>query len=98
MSARAEVRIYVTSWCPYCARAKQLLQSKGVSFTEIDVDGRQDLRGWLLSATGQRTVPQVFVNGQPLGGFSDIDALDEEGRLDLLLAEAPRPGAAALPG
>jgi glutaredoxin 3 len=97
MSARADVRIYLTSWCPFCVRAKQLLRDKGVSFSEVDVDGRQDLRRWLASATGQRTVPQVFVNGAPLGGFSDIDALDEEGKLDPLLAEAPRPGTAPLP-
>jgi glutaredoxin 3 len=98
MSAHADVRIYLTNWCPYCAAAKRLLTGKGVRFTEVDVEGRQDLRGWLASATGQRTVPQVFVNGQPLGGYSDIDALDQEGGLDPLLAQAPRPGAAPLPG
>jgi glutaredoxin 3 len=97
MSASADVRIYLTSWCPYCAAAKRLFKGKGVSFTEVDVEGRQDLRGWLASATGQRTVPQVFVNGQPLGGYDDVDALDQEGGLDPLLAEPPRPGAAALP-
>ena len=98
MPARAEVRIYVTSWCPYCIAAKRLLRQKDVAFTEVDVDGREDLRSWLVSASGQRTVPQVFVNGQPLGGFSDVEDLDQEGKLDKLLAEAPIAGLPALPG
>jgi glutaredoxin 3 len=97
MSARADVQIYLTSWCPYCAAAKRLLSRKSVPFTEIDVDDRQDLRGWLASTSGQRTVPQVFINGQPVGGFSDLEALDREGKLDPLLAEAPGAGAQALP-
>jgi len=97
MSARAEVLIYVTSWCPYCVAAKRLLRNKAVPFTEVDVDGRDDLRSWLLSTTGQRTVPQVFVNGQALGGFSDVDALDQEGGLDPLLAQTPAAGLPALP-
>jgi glutaredoxin 3 len=97
MSPRADVQIYITTWCPYCTAAKSLLGRKGAAFTEIDVEGRQDLRRWLVSATGQRTVPQVFVNGQPLGGFSDIEALDQEGELDALLAEAPAGESPALP-
>jgi glutaredoxin 3 len=97
MSARADVHIYLTSWCPYCAAAKKLLQQKKVELTEIDVDGRQDLRRWLVSASGQRTVPQVFINGQPAGGFSDLEALEEEGKLDRLLAESPDAGAPPLP-
>jgi glutaredoxin 3 len=98
MPAPADVRIYVTSWCPYCVAAKRLLKKKGAAFTEIDVDGRDDLRSWLVSASGQRTVPQIFVNGAPLGGFSDIAALDEEGKLDPLLAESPGAGTPALHG
>jgi glutaredoxin 3 len=97
MSARADVLIYVTSWCPYCVAAKQLLKQKKVSFTEVDVDGRQDLRRWLVSASGQQTVPQVFINGQPAGGFSDLEALELEGKLDALLSEGPDAGASPLP-
>jgi len=97
MSPRADVQVYVTSWCPYCVAAKRLLRSKGAAFTEIDVDGRQDLRGWLASTTGQRTVPQVFVNGKPLGGYSEVSALEEAGELDPLLAEPPPQEAPALP-
>jgi glutaredoxin 3 len=97
MPVSADVRIYVTGWCPYCVAAKRLLTKKGAAFTEIDVDGRDDLRSWLVSTSGQRTVPQIFVNGAPLGGFTDIAALDDEGKLDALLAAAPPAGAPALP-
>ncbi len=94
MTPRADVWIYLTSWCPYCSAAKQLLRRKNVSFTEVDVDGRDDLRGWLRSASGQRTVPQVFINGKSVGGFSELSALEKAGKLDGLLAEAPASGAA----
>lgn len=94
---RADVLIYLTSWCPYCHAAKELLGEKNARFAEVDVDGRQDLRAWLVKATGQRTVPQVFINGKPVGGFSDISALDRAGELDALLAEAPPEGMAVLP-
>jgi glutaredoxin 3 len=97
MNARADVRIYVTSTCPYCHAAKRLLDRKKVVFTEVNVDDRPELRSWLVSASGQRTVPQIFINGQSVGGFSDIDALDHEGGLDPLLAEALPAGASALP-
>src|SRR4051812_37161634 len=93
----AKVLIYTTGDCPYCHRAKQLLGEKKVSYTEVDVDERPDLRSWLASATGQRTVPQVFINGRSVGGFSDIDDLDQEGELDRLLAEAPAADSPALP-
>jgi glutaredoxin 3 len=92
----AEVVVYVTGWCPYCHAAKSLLGGKNVDFAEVDVDDRQDLRKWLVQATGQTTVPQVFVNGKSLGGYSDLAALDKAGKLDPLLAEAPR-AAAVLP-
>ena len=93
----AEVLIYVTGWCPYCVSAKQLLRRKKAAYTEIDVDDRADLREWLVTATGQRTVPQIFINGQSVGGFSDLSALDRAGKLDPLLAEPAGEAAAALP-
>jgi glutaredoxin 3 len=73
-------------------RAKELLKSKRVDFAEVDVGSRPDLRTWLVERSRQRTVPQVFVNGQPLGGYSDIAELDRAGRLDTLLARDPAPG------
>src|SRR5262249_44417720 len=89
----ADVVVYTTLTCPYCVAAKRLLGNKQVAFTEIDVAGRPDLRSWLVSASGQGTVPQVFINGRSLGGFTDIDALDRDGELDPLLGQAPEPGA-----
>jgi glutaredoxin 3 len=94
---RAAVLVYLTDWCPYCRMAKDLLRDKGVSFEEVDVDGRAELRRWLATSTGQRTVPQIFVNGRPLGGFSDISALDEDGKLDPLLQEPPADDLPTLP-
>ncbi|MSP23662.1 MAG: glutaredoxin 3 [Myxococcales bacterium] len=88
----AKVDIYTTSYCPYCTMAKRLLEKKGAHFEEVDVGDREDLRAWLAEVSGQRTVPQVFVNGSPLGGFSDIASLDNDGKLDALLAVAPAEG------
>ena len=89
--AAADVTIYVTSYCPYCIRAKALLTQKSVSFREVNVEDRPDLRTWLARKSGQRTVPQVFVNGKPVGGFTDIAALDQKGQLDPLLARPRGP-------
>jgi len=82
------IEIYTKHRCPYCVRAKALLQKKGLAYREIDVEGRDELRVWLAEASGQKTVPQIFVDGRPLGGFSDIDALDKQGKLDPILRGA----------
>ena len=79
------VTLYTKSSCPYCVRAKRLLDRKGVAYDEVSVEGRDDLRTWLAETTGQKTVPQVFVGDRPLGGFTDVDALDREGKLDAIL-------------
>ena len=81
----AQVKIYTKKNCPYCVRAKALLDRKGVRYEEIDAEGNDALRAWLVEATGQRTVPQIFAGERSLGGFSDVDALDRQGRLDALL-------------
>jgi glutaredoxin 3 len=81
----ATVKVYTKKVCPYCTRAKALLDRKGVPYQEIDAEGNDALRRWLVEATGQMTVPQIFVGDRPLGGFSDIDALDRQGKLDALL-------------
>jgi glutaredoxin 3 len=86
----ADVEVYVTGYCPYCVRAKGLLKRKGVPFTEIDVTDDSAKRAWLVEATGRRTVPQIFINGVPVGGSDDLHALDREGRLDALLAQPSR--------
>ncbi len=86
----AAVTIYVTPWCPYCVRAKGLLKRKGVAFTEVDVSDDPARRAWLVQATGQRTVPQIFINDRSVGGCDELHALDRAGTLDKLLA-APAP-------
>src|SRR5687768_13377160 len=97
MSVNASVTIYTTGYCGFCTRAKRLLDQKNVRYSEINVEDRPDIRSWLVGASGQRTVPQVFINGKSVGGFSDISALDAKGKLDELLREAPREGAESLP-
>ncbi len=82
----ANVKIYTTDWCGYCSAAISLLKSKGVKFEQIDVDGDAKMRRWLVEQTGRTTVPQVFIDGVPVGGFTDIRALDERGILDQMLA------------
>ncbi|XWJ71623.1 glutaredoxin 3 [Sorangium cellulosum] len=93
----AEVTIYVTEYCGYCTMAKRLLTQKQVRFTQINVEDRDDLRAWLVKASGQRTVPQIFINGNSVGGFSELSALEKQGALDARLAEAPRADAPAMP-
>jgi glutaredoxin 3 len=82
------VQIYTKRYCPYCVQAKALLDRKKVPYEEIDAEGKDELRTWLAEASGQKTVPQIFVDGRPLGGFTDIDALDREGKLDPILSGA----------
>lgn len=83
----ARVVMYTTQFCPFCVRAKALLKHKGVSFDEIDVSSDDALRERMVEmAGGRRTVPQVFINDQSIGGFEELRALDEHGELDRLLA------------
>ena len=85
----ASVAVYCTDYCPYCHMARRLLKSKQVDFTDISVEGRADLRDWLREVSRQHTVPQIFINGTPFGGYSDIADLDRQGKLDELLATPP---------
>ncbi len=80
-----KVTVYTKQSCPFCVRAKRLLEKKGVAYEEVSVEGRDDLRTWLVEKTGQMTVPQIFAGDRSLGGFSDLDALDREGKLDPIL-------------
>ena len=81
----AHVVIYTKDVCPYCDAAKALMRKKGVAYEEIDVTGDDAKRAWLVETTGQRTVPQIFIDGTPYGGFTDVAALDRAGKLDALL-------------
>ncbi len=84
-----DVTIYTTMICPYCYRAKQLLQKKGVDYTEIDVSMDAAKRAEMTEkAGGRRTVPQIFIGGSHVGGCDDLYALDQAGKLDTLLASA----------
>lgn len=80
----AEVIVYSTSRCPYCTRAKQLLERKKIPFVEIDVTDDVALRAQLEADTGRRTVPQIFINGKHVGGCDDLFELDKHGGLDTL--------------
>ncbi|BBD59650.1 glutaredoxin [Nostoc sp. HK-01] len=83
----ANVEIYTWRTCPFCIRAKSLLTSKGVEFTEYSIDGDEDARHKMAQrANGKRSVPQIFINDRHIGGCDDIHALDRQGKLDELLA------------
>lgn len=83
---KPQVVMYTTSWCPYCSRARMLFASKGVEYTEIDVESVEGARDEMRARTGRTSVPQIFVGDRHLGGFDDTNALDQKGELDRLLA------------
>ena len=82
----APVVIYVTEYCGFCRMAEGLLQRKSIAFAAVDVTHSADARSWLVETTGQRTVPQVFIHGRSIGGYSELSALDRAGKLAGLLA------------
>ncbi|MFT5118182.1 MAG: glutaredoxin 3 [Kiritimatiellia bacterium] len=80
------VVIYTTKFCPYCVRAKYLLQDKKLSYKEITVDGDAQLRQEMTQKSGRHTVPQIWIKGQHIGGCDELFALQRSGQLDELLA------------
>ncbi|MBE9224696.1 glutaredoxin 3 [Phormidium sp. LEGE 05292] len=85
---KANVEIYTWQTCPYCIRAKMLLWWKGVNYTEYKIDGNEEARNQMAErANGRRTVPQIFINNQYIGGCDDIYKLDTEAKLDPLLTQ-----------
>ena len=82
----APVVIYTTSWCPYCARVKQLFDRKRIAFTEIDIDDVAGARAEMQQRSGRTSVPQVFIGDRHLGGCDDTYALEAAGELDPLLS------------
>jgi glutaredoxin 3 len=83
------VEIFTIAFCPYCDRARALLQRKGVAFQEFDAPHGSDARRDAIARSGGRTsVPQIFIDGRAIGGSDDLAALDRAGRLDALLAGA----------
>ncbi|MGB0748905.1 MAG: glutaredoxin 3 [Magnetospiraceae bacterium] len=82
----ATVEIYTTAFCPYCFRAKRLLKSKGVPFTEYDVTMEPaERRNMAIRANGRHTVPQIFIDDTPIGGCDELHQLEEDGALDAML-------------
>ena len=81
--------MYTGDRCPYCARAKRLLETKGVEFEERHIGLSDDsAREALVELTGRRTVPQILIDDRPIGGWDDLSALDRSGELDMLLGRA----------
>ena len=85
----SDVTMYTTRICPYCIAAKRLLSKRNIAYEEIDVTGDHAKRAWLVEATGGRkTVPQIFIKGQAIGGYDELKQLDVSGNLAPLLAQA----------
>lgn len=82
----AHVVIYSSDWCPFCTRAKHLLESKGVPFEEIKVDGKPQVRAQMADKAGRTSVPQIWVGERHVGGCDDLYALERAGKLDALLS------------
>jgi glutaredoxin 3 len=80
------IEMFTTSWCPYCERARLLLRAKGVGFEEISIEAEPARREEMIRRSGRRSVPQIFINGQHIGGCDDLHALDAAGGLEPLLA------------
>lgn len=79
--------MYSTGWCGYCARARALLKSKNAAFEEIDVDARPEARAEMMTRSGRRTVPQIFIGETHVGGCDELMQLEASGRLDPLLKQ-----------
>jgi glutaredoxin 3 len=82
----ARIHVYSTRWCGYCVRAKALLESRGIEYEEISLDDDPAFRRKLFDLTGGRTVPQILIDGRPIGGYTELWRLDRDGRLDDELA------------
>ena len=84
-----KIVMYSTEFCSYCAAARMLLKKKGLEYEDILVSGNTELRQEMERLSGGRTVPQIFIDDKPIGGFDDLYALDKDGRLDEILDRSP---------
>lgn len=84
----AEIIMYSSPFCGYCAAAKRLLTDKGAQYTDIDVFAEAGARDAMVTASGRTTVPQIFINDRHIGGFDELKALDDAGELDSLLSQS----------
>ena len=80
MSAR--VKVYTTRWCAFCLRAKYILGKRSIPYEEIGVSGDAEKRAWLVKMTGRRTVPQIFIDDEPIGGSDELHDMAQSGELD----------------
>jgi glutaredoxin 3 len=80
-----EILIYTTTICPYCIMAKRLLDKKGVTYSEINLDKQPELREAMMRKTQRRTVPQIYIGDLHVGGFDELHALERQQKLDVLL-------------
>ena len=85
MAAEPKIVVYLTDWCPYCVRARGLLEHKGAKFEIINIDERPEARAEMMARSGRRSVPQIFIGDTHVGGCDDLYALDAAGGLDPLL-------------
>ncbi|MDE3739100.1 MULTISPECIES: glutaredoxin 3 [Pseudomonas] len=86
----AEIVVYSSAWCPFCVRAKHLLDSKGVRYEEISVDGNPAIRAEMTRKAGRTSVPQIWIGQTHVGGCDDLYALERAGKLDALLQARPQ--------
>lgn len=86
--AQAKVEIYTKQHCPYCTAAKALLEDKGVEFEEINAEFDEEKKAEMIQRSGgRRTFPEIFINGEHVGGYDDLSKLDQDGKLDEILNE-----------
>jgi glutaredoxin 3 len=88
MPTSSAILVYTAGWCPFCTRAKVLLERKGLAFREIDVEDDPRLREEMMKRSGRRTVPQIFIGDAHVGGFDELYALERTGRLDPLVDDS----------
>ena len=89
MAVQAGVVMYSTRFCPYCVRARSLLDSKDVAYEDIGVDAKPELRREMMHKSGRRTVPQIWIGERHVGGYDDLARLEQAGKLDELLKQVP---------
>jgi glutaredoxin 3 len=89
-SNQSKIVVYATSWCGYCARARQLLSAKGQAWDEIDLDEEPGRRDEMIERSGRTSVPQIWIGERHVGGYDDLAALEAAGELDTLLAGEKR--------
>ncbi len=93
----SDILVYSKEWCPYCLKAKALLRSKGLAYDELDVTHDEERQAEMIARSGKRSVPQIFIDGESIGGYDDLARLNATGDLDRRLGlAAPAPCATSM--